>query len=184
MPKILKNNKKISIKNSGIWFLILSIIVFFLDYFSKKWIIDNIKAYQVNDFITVIKDFFNIVHVHNEGAAFSFLAEHSGWQQVIFGILAVGISLYLIILLRNNCLTSLWKNTGLSLIIGGALGNLYDRIVYGYVIDFLDFYIIYDGNQHHYPAFNIADCGICVGVFMIIIYELFMHKKDEQGNLL
>lgn len=169
-----------SIKNSGVWYIAISIIAFFADYLSKTWIINNIKAYDLNSFITVIPDFFRIVHVHNEGAAFSFLADNPGWQQWLFGIMAIGISLFLTWQLCKLPARAIWKNISFALIIGGALGNLFDRLVYGYVIDFLDFFAVYGGSVHHYPAFNIADCAICVGVFMVLISELFMHKQKTK----
>lgn len=178
----MDNNKESSIKlkQSGIWFLILAFLVLVADYLSKQWIVTNIQAYNFADFIEVIPNFWRIIHVHNEGAAFSFLAEHSGWQQIFFSLLAVFISLYLVFLLTKNKANMLWKNISYALVIGGACGNLYDRLAYNYVIDFLDFFVVYNGAEHHYPAFNIADCGICVGVFMLVVYEFFMNKKKSK----
>jgi signal peptidase II len=161
------------------WYLLIALFVLLVDFLSKQWIVNNIQAYVIEDFINVIDGLFRIVHVHNKGAAFSFLAEHEGWQQWLFASLAIVISIFLMYLLSKTSPRSWFKNTSYALIIGGAIGNLYDRLVYGYVIDFLDFYIVLDGVEKHYPAFNIADCAICVGVGAIIITELFFSKKSS-----
>ncbi len=168
---------KIPFGKSGIWYLLLAIFAIGVDYWSKSWIVQNVQAYDSKSFITVIDGFFNIVHVHNKGAAFSFLADHSGWQQWFFAGLAVVISLLLTYWLVKTSAKAWWRCSAYALIIGGALGNLYDRLVYGHVVDFLDFYITYDNAIHHYPAFNIADCAICVGVFMVVVCELFFTRK-------
>jgi signal peptidase II len=166
-----------NLKKSGACFLLVSLATFLIDWLSKTLIAKNIVAYDHSSFIPVIRNFFRIVHVHNEGAAFSFLAEHSGWQQWFFGITAVAISAFLIWKLFQNTANKVWSNVSYALIIGGALGNLYDRFVYGYVIDFLDFYIVTDHMEYHYPSFNIADCAVCVGVFMVLVYEIFLNKN-------
>jgi signal peptidase II len=120
-----------------------------------------------------ITGFFNLVLAYNKGAAFSFLAGESGWQRYFFtaiGIAAVGFIIYL---LRKHAGQRMFC-WALALIMGGALGNLIDRIAYGHVIDFLDFHLSGVG---HFPAFNIADSAICLGAFLFIVDELRRVNK-------
>ncbi len=170
----------VPLKKSGIWYLLLAVFAFAFDFISKQWIMNNVEAYNFSDFIQVIPGFFRIVHVHNEGAAFSFLSQYPGWQQWIFGGVAVVVSVFLTCLLIRTPRDKWFRNTAYALIIGGALGNLWDRMSLGYVVDFLDFFITTDTGEHHYPAFNIADCAICVGVAIFFFCELFSSKNKEN----
>ncbi len=116
---------------------------------------------------------FNLTLLHNTGAAFSFLAGASGWQRWFFAILALVVSGVLIrwlLTLKNDR----WLAIAIALVLGGALGNLYDRVTLGYVVDFLHFY----WRDWHFPAFNIADSAISVGAAMMII-DLFRKKETE-----
>ena len=116
---------------------------------------------------------FNLTLLHNTGAAFSFLATESGWQRWFFAALASVVSIALIrwlATLRDDP----WLGVAIALILGGAIGNLYDRITLGYVVDFLHFY----WNNNHFPAFNIADSAISVGAGLMII-DVFKSKKEE-----
>jgi signal peptidase II len=131
--------------------------------------------------ITVIPGFFDLVLVHNTGAAFGFLNEAGGWQNVFFVAVAVVVSAVLVYLLgrmdRGDRITA-WA---LSLILGGALGNLVDRLRLGYVIDFVDWY--YRG--WHWPAFNIADAAITVGAALLVLDALAIGKSrdgPDRGN--
>jgi signal peptidase II len=117
--------------------------------------------------------FFNLVLVFNTGAAFSFLAGAQGWQTLLFATIAVVASAVISWLIWRNAHKRLFCS-GLSLILGGALGNLYDRLVYGKVVDFLDFHVA----GWHWPAFNVADCGISVGA-AILILESFLHSEPK-----
>ena len=117
------------ILRTGLVFLPLTVAVILLDYFSKTWIINNVPAYEPEGYIEVIRNFFSIVHVHNHGAAFSFLADREGWQKVLFGAVAVLVSCYLLFLMYRNKASDLLPNISFALIIGGALGNLYDRVI-------------------------------------------------------
>lgn len=119
-----------------------------------------------------ISSFFNFTLAYNKGAAFSFLNDASGWQMWLFGSLAVLVSVSILIWLRRLSSLQRWMSVALSLIMGGALGNLWDRIQYGYVIDFLEFHM----STWSWPAFNIADSAICVGAFMIIVDTFFARK--------
>jgi signal peptidase II len=106
--------------------------------------------------------FFNLVHVWNTGAAFSFLAGADGWQRYFFIVLTLGVSIWLAFMLRSP--RGRAESLAYSLILGGALGNLTDRIMRGYVVDYLDFYY----KEWHWPAFNIADSSITLGVFLLL----------------
>jgi len=115
--------------------------------------------------------FFNLVLVFNTGAAFSFLAGAEGWQTLLFAAIAVAAAIVISVLILKNRQNNLLC-AGLALILGGALGNLYDRLVYGKVVDFLDFHMA----GWHWPAFNVADSAITVGA-AILIAESFLQKK-------
>lgn len=106
--------------------------------------------------------FFNLVHVWNTGAAFSFLADAGGWQRYFFIVITLGVSIVLAVMLGRP--QRKIEAFGCSLILGGALGNGFDRIARGHVVDFLDFY----WQSWHWPAFNLADCGIVLGVFCLL----------------
>jgi len=146
----------------------LSVVVIALDLLSKYWMTDHLQ-YGVS---VPVLPFFNLTLLHNTGAAFSFLAGESGWQRWFFIALATMISVVLVTWLRR-IKSDLWLSVAIALVLGGALGNLYDRIVLGYVVDFLHFY----WNQYHFPAFNIADSAITVGAIMM---ALDIFRKDEN----
>jgi len=111
-----------------------------------------------------VTGFFNIVLVFNRGAAFSVLAGASGWQREFFAGIALAASAVIVMLLARNA-SDRWFCTGLSFILGGALGNLWDRVVLGQVVDFLDFHAF----GYHWPAFNLADSAITVGAALLIL---------------
>jgi signal peptidase II len=112
------------------------------------------------------------VLTYNKGAAFSFLAAESGWQRYLFTAIAVAAVVFIIYLLKRHPGQRLFSGA-LALILGGAIGNLIDRVLYGHVIDFLDFH----ANNWHWPAFNVADSAICVGAAMFIFDELRRVRK-------
>jgi signal peptidase II len=114
-----------------------------------------------------VTSFFNLVLAHNTGAAFSFLANENGWQRYFFTGIGVVAAIYIIYLLRRHAGQRLFC-AALALILGGAIGNVIDRVMYGYVIDFLDVY----WRNTHWPAFNVADSAICIGVVLFIVDEL------------
>ncbi|MDB5769780.1 MAG: signal peptidase [Burkholderiales bacterium] len=119
-----------------------------------------------------LTSFFNLVLTYNKGAAFSFLASESGWQRYFFTAIAVAAVLFIIYLLKRHPGQRLF-GFALSLILGGAIGNLIDRVLYGHVIDFLDFHV----NNWHWPAFNVADSAIFVGAGLFIYDELRRSRK-------
>jgi signal peptidase II len=119
--------------------------------------------------------FFNLVLVFNRGAAFSFLADASGWQTVLFAAIAIGAALVVSWLILRSPERRLLC-TGLALILGGAIGNLVDRLMYGHVVDFVDLHAF----GWHWPAFNIADSGITVGAGLVIL-EGFLHRDAHEA---
>ena len=120
-----------------------------------------------------VTEFFDLVLVFNPGAAFSFLHDAGGWQKWFFVALACGISAWIVFMLRQHARERLLP-TALALILGGALGNVIDRLRYDAVVDFLDFHWA----GHHFPAFNVADCAISVGV-ALILWQQFTDKETS-----
>lgn len=155
---------------SWIW---LSGLVLALDQASKLAVIDRLAAYVD---VIAVTGFFNLVHVHNTGAAFSLFADQPGWQRGFFvavALIAAGVILYL---LRKTAGRRLFS-VALALILGGAVGNVIDRILYGHVIDFLDIYV----NTWHWPAFNIADSAISIGAVLLIWDGMRKPQIDESA---
>ncbi len=120
---------------------------------------------------------FNLTLLHNTGAAFSFLAGADGWQRWFFVTLALVVSVVLVYWLRSLKRGETWTAIAIVLILGGALGNVYDRVVHGYVVDFLHFY----WQDWHFPAFNVADIAITVGAGMMIL-DMFRKPSDEAAD--
>jgi len=148
----------------------LALIIVLLDQITK---ITVERSFTYGETVP-ITSFFNLIKVYNPGAAFSFLGDAGGWQRYLFSAIALGAV--------GFCLYQMKKNAGqrlfcfaLSLIMAGAIGNLIDRLAYGHVIDFLDFYWRGLG---HFPAFNIADIGISVGAILFVLDELFRVNKS------
>lgn len=153
----------------------IALVIILLDQISK---IVVIGAFELHD-SRPVSSFFNLVRVHNEGAAFSFLANAGGWQRWFFvglGTLAVGFMLYM---LREHGGQKMFA-WALTLIMGGAVGNVIDRIVHGHVVDFLDFHWAFLAPMFHgghFPAFNIADCAISIGAVLLILDELTRVRR-------
>ena len=143
--------------------LAIATLVLLLDQLSKWSALSNLKLGIPEE----VLPFMNWLLLFNPGAAFSFLAQSSGWQRWFFTILGLAASLYILWLLRKNQSDKI-LSWALSLILGGALGNVLDRIMYGAVVDFID---LHYGNWH-WPAFNIADSSICIGATLIVFSEL------------
>ena len=118
-----------------------------------------------------VTPFFNLVLVHNRGAAFSFLSNAGGWQRELFIVIALAASVWIAWLLRKHPGQTLFC-LALSLILGGAIGNVIDRVLYGAVVDFLDFHAL----GYHWPAFNVADIGISCGA-VLLIWDAFTDKR-------
>ena len=152
-----------------VWLGIAALILI-ADQFTKVLMV---STYQLGEGFPVT-EFFNIVRVHNEGAAFSFLATAGGWQRWFFTGLGVVATLFMVWMLHKHPSQKLF-GLAIACILGGAIGNVIDRVMYGYVVDFLDFH--YAGI--HFPAFNVADCGISVGAALLILDEVL---RVRQGN--
>ncbi len=153
--------------------LSLSTLILILDQASKIWVDTSMDLYQS----FAIFPSFNITYARNYGAAFSFLSDAGGWQRWFFAVLAIGISVGLVIWLKRLKTEETLLALSISLILGGAVGNIIDRVLYGYVIDFLDVYY----QTHHWPIFNIADSAICVGV-ACMLYESFTNDSDNTND--
>ena len=160
-------------KDSGLRWYWVVVLVFLADQLSKQWVLANFDLFESVQLLP----FFNFTYVRNYGAAFSFLSEAGGWQRWLFTLVAIGFSTLLTVWLRKQA-ASLWKlNLAYTLVIGGALGNLIDRLMHGFVVDFIDFY----WGKSHYPAFNIADSAIFIGA-VLIIWDSFFNSKSEQDK--
>ena len=140
--------------------IVIFTIVFFIIDIVSKLIVSNLM--DVYDSIIIIKDFFYITYVRNTGAAWSIFAEETLGIMIVSLLIILGIIYYIF----KNKPESRLEKLGYGLILGGALGNLFDRVIYGYVIDFFDFYIF----GYDYPIFNLADSFIFVGVIILVIY--------------
>lgn len=158
-----------SSSNAGLapWLGIAAIVIL-LDQLSKITI-TRLFAYGDSHPVT---SFFNLVLVYNKGAAFSFLAQSAGWQRYFFTGIGIAAALFIIYLLKKNPGQRLFCSA-LALILGGAIGNVIDRVAYGHVIDFLDFYAA----GWHWPAFNVADSAITVGAVLFVLDELRRVNK-------
>lgn len=159
---------------AGWRWLFLAVPMLALDQWSKLRVVDNLVEYQRINLLPIL----DLVRFHNTGAAFSFLANADGWQHNLFTgiavIVSVGLLVYLWVLPARGCKT---LSAGLALVLSGALGNLLDRLQYGYVVDFILFYY----GQWSWPAFNVADSAITVGVVLIIYDSLFLERRRASG---
>jgi signal peptidase II len=157
--------------SSSLWpWLGIALVIILLDQFTKTLILGYYQLGQG----TPVTSFFNIVRVHNTGAAFSFLAGASGWQRWFFIGLGVAAAVFIVFMLKRHGGQRLFA-WALALILGGALGNVIDRALHGYVVDFLDFHL----GGRHFPAFNIADCAISVGAALLILDELLRVRRGR-----
>ncbi|HRH05706.1 MAG TPA: signal peptidase II [Burkholderiaceae bacterium] len=163
--------------NTWWMWLSLAFIIILLDQITKVLIVGN---YKLGD-STVVTSFFNVVRAHNTGAAFSFLANAGGWQRWFFTGIGIAAALFITYLLKAHAGQKLFS-FAMACILGGAIGNVIDRVLYGYVVDFLDFHWsflspLFHGG--HFPAFNIADSAISIGAVCLIWDELRRVKKTS-----
>lgn len=158
-------------KDTGwrLWWLMLLVLI--ADQVSKQVVIANMQLFDSIELLP----FFNFTYVRNYGAAFSFLSDAGGWQRWFFTIIAVVISCVLAVWLARNNRVQLKLNLALSLVLAGAVGNLIDRSIYGYVIDFFHLYY----QDWHYPAFNIADSAICIGA-ALLVWDSFSDNEVKK----
>jgi signal peptidase II len=150
--------------------LALALILIILDQFTKTLILGYYQLGQG----TPVTSFFNIVRVHNSGAAFSFLANAGGWQRWFFTGVGALATIFIVWMLRSHHAQKLFA-FALSCILGGAIGNVIDRLLHGYVVDFLDFHV----GGWHWPAFNVADSAIFIGAACLILDEILRVKKSK-----
>lgn len=157
-------------KTSKTKYWLLAIIAIILDQVSKTAILNR---FEYTERLNIIPNFFDLTLVYNTGAAFSFLADAGGWQKYFFLGLAAVISFYLARAIVKDDFGT-WGKLGAAMVIGGAFGNVIDRLLHGHVVDFL---LVYWQNWY-YPAFNVADSFICVGAVLLVI-DSFKHKKNK-----
>lgn len=167
MTVIKRSTPRSSAPGRFVLWLIVAFVLLVLDRITKAAVIDTLA----NGAFVHVTPFFNLCHVRNTGAAFSFLGDAGGWQIFAFA----GIAL----LVAAACLFFLWRHAkrnlfacSMALVISGALGNLWDRLVYGFVTDFLDFHAF----GYHWPAFNVADVCICIGA-ALLVFDEFRREK-------
>jgi len=155
-----------------VWLGVTALVIIF-DWHSKQWMSSSLELYRPQE----IFSWLNITLAHNYGAAFSFLSDAGGWQRWFFIVLASAVSLVLLVWLlrlpRREWVTAL----GLALILGGAIGNLIDRIQLGYVVDFIDVHFA----GWHYPAFNVADSAITCGVILLLL-DVVLVSLGRKGQ--
>ena len=153
-----------SICSTGLRWLWLVVVVLIIDLGSKYLILQN---FALGDTVPLFPS-LNLHYARNYGAAFSFLADSGGWQRWFFAGIAIGISVILAVMMLNNI--------AYALIIGGALGNLFDRLWHGFVVDMIDFYV----GDWHFATFNLADTAICVGAALIVLEGFLPSKAKKQ----
>lgn len=151
----------------------LSVVVFVIDQITKYWFDNNLQMYER---ITVIPQVLDWTLAYNTGAAFSFLAGASGWQRWLFTLIAVVVSVVLVVWMKRLKPDETWLAVGLALVLGGALGNLVDRVIFGHVVDFI---LVHWQSSWYFPAFNIADSAITVGAVLLAL-DMFKSKKPEE----
>lgn len=167
-PKIVADGSR-----AFIWYL-LSMVVVTLDQWTK-WLAETKLSFH--EPVAVIEPFLNWTLAYNYGAAFSLLADAGGWQKWFFSGLAFVMSVFLIIYLLKVPRQAKLLSMGLALVLGGAIGNLIDRLLNGKVTDFIH---VHYADVWHYPIFNIADIGICIGIALIVIDMLFLEGKRQD----
>ena len=164
-------------RNAWWRWLALAIGVVLLDQWSKGWVVAQFALGHSEAWTS----FFNLVRVHNEGAAFSFLSQAGGWQRWFFTALGLGAALFMLSLLRRHAGQRLFA-FALAMLLGGAVGNVIDRVVHGHVIDFLDFHWdflapLFAGG--HFPAFNLADSAITLGALCLLADEWLRVRRSR-----
>ncbi len=161
-----------SSRTALVWIWI-SLLVILLDQYSKYWISNTIQLHDSYDLIPYLRLFLD----HNTGAAFSMLAQYPHLALYLFSSFSALVVMGLLFWLFTLQSSSRWVAVSISLILGGAIGNLIDRVRFGYVIDFIDVYV----NQWHWPIFNIADSAVCVGAVMLVIDIIWLSRNRVKS---
>lgn len=169
-----KLSESIVKQRSGLSLLWLTLVVLIIDQLTKYLTIQMLDLYESYQVLS----FFNFTYARNYGAAFSFLGEAGGWQKYLFTAIAFVVSAYLLYSMKTTSATERWMNTAYALVLSGAIGNVLDRLLFGYVVDFLDF----DLGFYRWPTFNVADIAIFIGAAMIIIDSIFWAEKREKNK--
>jgi signal peptidase II len=159
--------------HGGTVWLWLSLVVLAADQYSKHWIVEHL--YYTEEI--VLHPLLTVTRLHNRGAAFSFLADASGWQHWLFVGLGVSVSIGILLWLRR-LRRQPWLAAALALLLGGALGNVIDRVRFGYVVDF----ILVHYEQWSWPAFNVADSALTVGAVMLVIESFLTRRREENAR--
>lgn len=150
---------------------LLACLIVVIDQLTKYWVSSVFSYGETLELLPVL----NLTLVHNMGAAFSFLSDAGGWQRWFFAAVSLVVSVVLVVWLYRLPARQTLLATALALVLGGAIGNLWDRVVLGYVIDFIDFHY----QSHHWPAFNVADAAITLGAALLIL-ESFLAPKQSK----
>ena len=162
------------LRRGGLVWLALTALVIALDLLSKWFAEANLNLYQQ---VPVIDGLFSFTLAYNAGAAFSFLSDAGGWQRWLFIAIAIGISIMLLVWLARLPRDKWLESMAIALILGGALGNLYDRMVHGHVVDFI---LVHWQQSWFFPAFNVADSAITVGAGLLIL-DMFLPKRSKPA---
>jgi len=160
--------------NALIW-LLLSAVIIIADQWSKAWVLSSLPEYEP---VVVIEGFWNWFHTYNTGAAFSFLSDAGGWQLWFFTALAVGISGLMAYWMWGTARAAWRSAVPYALVIGGAIGNVIDRLMHGHVVDFIQWHV----GDHYWPSFNIADSAIVLGAVGIALFGLFDGKAAKKAG--
>jgi signal peptidase II len=150
-------------------YLLLALLVIVIDQVTKAAILER---FELGERVSIIPGFFDLTLLFNRGAAFSFLASHDGWQRWFFILIALAASAFILHLLMRHSHQRMFS-LALGLILGGAIGNVIDRLLYGQVVDFL----LFHQGSWYFPAFNVADSAITVGAVLLILDELLRMKR-------
>lgn len=165
-----------------IWYYLVALVVIVLDQYTKVLAMQHLQFASP----VAVMPYMNWTLLYNTGAAFSFLSSAGGWQQWLFGGLALGVSVFIVVYIWKLPHQSRLLSMALALVLGGALGNLYDRMTLGHVIDFIDVYLNSCGSLQgwfpscHWPAFNVADSAITIGAILLFIDTLV---NPEPGKV-
>lgn len=155
------------------FFLVMTLVVV-SDQLSKLWVLENFALYEST---VVIPNLFNLTFLRNTGAAFGMLADLPPlWRQAFFVSIALVAVIVIVLMQRKLGRQNFWYTVSLAFVSGGAVGNLIDRVLYGSVVDFLDVYI----GKYHWPAFNVADSGITVGVGIFLLLQFLEESAEKQ----
>ena len=163
--------------NRRLPYFLLAAAIVALDLFTKQLIL---ARFRLHESLPVIPNFFDLVYVRNYGAAFGLgNRTDSSLVPLLLSVGAIGVFIFVVIYSLKVAMTDRLLQTGLHLIMGGAIGNLIDRFRFGYVVDFLDFYVVVGGIERHWPAFNVADSAIVVGIGLLM---LDMFRKPAEAE--